>query len=294
MTVLVTGPGKLGARLLPRLAHLGLTGKVLHRRAAADPSPAWRAVRADVTEPASLVGAAEGCDVVLHLAALTHSNSASAYERVNAAGTANLLAEARRAGVRHFVHVSTRAIHPQGGAYSRSKARAEELVRDAGMPHTILRPAEVYGAGGEGVDGLITRVRRGRWVPVIGDGGARLAPVYVDDVAEAIATALLAPAVGHIFVLAGPEELTYLDLLARLAAHYGAQARALRMPVALVRAAARTFAVLRLSHPPLYIDQVPRLLCPKPWDSSAAQSALGFRPRPLEAGLRALDSRAEP
>ena len=290
MKVLVTGPGRLGARLLPRLEHLGVTGKVLHRRAAADPSPAWRALRADIADPVSLRGAADGCDVVLHLAALTHSNSRSAYERVNAEGTGNLLAEARRAGVRHFVHVSTRAIDPRGGAYSRSKARAEERVRNGGIPWTILRPAEVYGTGGEGVDELIARVRRGGRVPIVGDGSARLAPVYVDDVIEAIAAAVLAPPAGRTLVLAGPEELTYAELVARLAAHFGTRPRPLRVPATLLRAVAWGAALLRLPHPPLYIDQVSRLLSPKPWDVAAAGEALAFHPRPLAAGLQAMES----
>ena len=157
MKLLVTGPGKLGSRLLPKLARQGVTGRVLHRRAGQDLPPGWEAVRADLTEPGSLAGASDGCDAILHLAALTHSNQAWRYESVNAGGTGNLLAVARQAGIRHFIHVSTRAIDAGGGAYSRSKLEAEALVRGSGIPWTILRPAEVYGAGGEGLSGPVGR-----------------------------------------------------------------------------------------------------------------------------------------
>ncbi len=239
MTTLVTGPGKLGARLLPRLARLGVAGRLLHRRAAVAVPAGWESVRADLTEPSSLARACDGCDSVLHLAALTHSNDASRYESVNAGGTRNLLAVARQAGVGRFIHVSTRAIDAGGGAYSRSKIHAEAAVRDSGIPWTILRPAEVYGAGagGEGLPAVIERARHGRWIPVVGDGGYRLAPVFVDDVVDGLCAALRAPAAGRLFHLAGPEEITYLQLIDRLAAYFGTRPRRVRVPAAVLHGA---------------------------------------------------------
>jgi len=286
--LLVTGPGNLGARLLPRLARLGVRGRVLHRRAALDVPAGWETVRADLAEPPSLAGVCDGCDAVLHLAALTHSNDASRYERVNADGTRHLLAAARQAGIGRFVHVSTRAIDLGGGAYSRSKLHAEEAVRHSGIPWTILRPAEVYGAGGEGLSAVIERARQGRWVPVVGDGRHRLAPVFVDDVVEGLCAAVRAPAAGHVLHLAGPEEISYLDLVERLAAYFGTRPRRVRVPGTILHGAALLLALLPLRHPPLYADQVPRLLSPKPYEIDAAAAELGFRPRRLEEGLDAV------
>lgn len=291
MRLLVTGPGKLGTRLLPRLARQGVAGRVLYRRAAPGLPDGWEAVRGDLTVPASLAGAAQDCDAVLHLAALTHSNDARRYVAVNAAGTGNLLAEARRAGVRRFLHVSTRAIDPAGGAYSRSKIRAEALVRESGIPWTILRPAEVYGAaGGEGLQAVIERVRAGRWVPIAGDGSYRLAPVFVEDVIDGLCAAVRTPAAGCLFHLAGPEEIPYARLIDRLATHYGTRPRRIRVPAPLLHAAARALALLPLARPPLYADQIPRLRSPKPYEIEAAAAALAFRPRRLEDGLDAMDA----
>jgi nucleoside-diphosphate-sugar epimerase len=286
--LLVTGPGKLGARLLPKLARLGVTGRVLHRRATVELPAGWESVRADLTAPPSLAGVCDGCDAVLHLAALTHSNDARHYQRVNADGTRHLLAAARQAGVGRFLHVSTRAIGAGGGAYSRSKRDAEEAVRGSGIPWTILRPAEVYGAGGEGLSAVIERARDGRWIPVVGAGSYRLAPVFVDDVVDALAAAVRAPAAGRIFQLAGPEEITYLQLLDRLAAYFGTRPARVRLPAAALRGAAHLLARLRVRRPPLYADQVSRLLSPKPYEIAAAVAELGFRPRRLEEGLDAM------
>jgi nucleoside-diphosphate-sugar epimerase len=288
LKLLVTGPGKLGARLLRQLARQGVTGRVLHRRAALDLPAGWESRRADLTDPRSLTGVCAGCDAILHLAALTHTNEPQRYERVNAAGTGSLLAEARQAGVRRFIHVSSRAIDPNGGAYSRSKIHAEALVREAGIPWTILRPGEIYGAGGEGLSAVIERARAGRWIPIVGDGGYLLAPVFVDDVVDGLCAAVRTPAAGRLFHVAGPEEITYLRLVERLAAHFGTRPVRVRVPGALLHGAARLLAFLPLRHPPLYADQIPRLLSPKPYEITAAAAELGWKPRRLEEGLASL------
>lgn len=289
MRLLVTGPGRLGRPLLAELQRQGITGAVLHRSAdAASPPPGWQPIRADVTRPESLAGACAGCDQVLHLAAVTHTNRSARYDEVNAAGTLNLVAEARRAGVQRFTLVSTRAISPEGGAYSRSKLRAEEIVRDSGLAWNILRPAEVYGTGGEGISALIERCREGRWVPVVGDGSPLLAPVYLDDVVDGICRALTSSGEGGVHVLAGPEEMTYLQLIGRLTAWFHTRPRTVRLPAGLLALAARALALLPLEKPPLYADQVARLFSPKSCDTKSAFQAFGFTARPLEQGLRAL------
>lgn len=288
MRILVTGPGRLGRPLLAELNRRGITGAVLHRSVSASLPPGWRSVRADVTRPESLMGVCTDCDQVLHLAAVTHTNRSARYAEVNALGTRNLVAEARRAGVQRFTVVSTRAIDPAGGAYSRSKIKAEEIVRSSGLAWNILRPAEVYGTGGEGITRLIERCRQGRWVPVAGDGSPRLAPVYLDDVIDGMCRAVTAPGHGGMHVLAGPEEMTYLQLIRRLAAYFHTRPRTVFVPASLLALAARVLALLPLAKPPLYADQVARLFSPKSHDSESAFLAFGFTARPLEQGLDAL------
>jgi nucleoside-diphosphate-sugar epimerase len=285
--VLLTGPGKLGRPLAARLAAAGLAGRVLARRPRPeDLPPGWEAAAGDVTRPETLAAPLAGVGAVLHLAGVTHSADPELYDRTNRGGTANLLAAAAAAGVRRFVHVSTRAIDPAGGAYSRSKAAAEALVAASPLAWTILRPAEVYGAGGsEGIDRLIAAVAGGLLVPVVAAGAARVAPLHVDDAVEGMAQALLRDgAIGRTYTLAGPEEMTYGELVARLARHLGV--RRLQVPVPLPLLAAVAAAMRRLGlTPPIVPDQIPRLLVAKGADIGPAQADLGFAPRPLEAGL---------
>lgn len=292
MRLLVTGPGRLGGPLLTELHRQGISGVVLHRGVSGSLPPGWRSVRADVTQPESLAGVCTDCDEVLHLAALTHSRQRARYDEVNAAGTRNLVAEALRAGVGRFTLVSTRAISPDGGAYSQSKIRAEEIVRESGLAWNILRPAEVYGmvagTGAEGISALIERCRLGRWIPVPGDGSARLAPVYLDDVVDGMCRAVKTPGQGGVYVLAGPEEMTYLQLIRRLAAYFHTRPRTIAVPAGLLALAARVLALLPLEKPPLYADQVARLFSAKSLDAEGALQAFGFTARPLEQGLNAM------
>ncbi len=299
-SVLLTGPGKLGRPLAARLAGAGLAGRVLSRRPPGDGlPPGWEAAPGDVTRPETLAEPFRGVDAVLHLAAITHSADPALYDRTNRLGTANVLAAAEAAGARRFVHVSTRAIDPRGGAYSRSKAAAEALVAASPLAWTILRPAEVYGAGGsEGIDRLIASIASRPLVPIfpivpiIAARAARVAPLHVDDAVEAMARALLEDvAIGRVYTLAGPEEMSYGELAARIARHVSGRlgAHRLLVPVPLPLLAAAAWAMRRAGlAPPLVPDQIPRLLAAKSADIAAAAADLGFAPRTLEAGLAGL------
>lgn len=283
-TVLVTGAsGKLGGLVCELLGEAGFSVRALrHRR----PVAADEVVSGDVTDRASLGSAVAGAAAILHLAGLTHSRNPAAYRRVNAGGTANLAAAATRAGVGRMVLASTRAATPEGGAYARSKLEAERIVREAAIPEVVVRLPEVYGAGGrEGVDRIIELVRAGRRAPVVGDGEDELCPVSADEAARALVAAVIsAPAAGRVYTLAGPC-LTTAAFVEACVRAFGSPSRPLRVPRAAVAIAARAGRVLPL---PIYPDQPARLRAPKPPPSPEAAADLGFRPEPLEVGLKRL------
>ena len=280
--VLVTGAsGGIGSRLLRGLGEHGWRRRCLvHRRAVAD---ADETAQGDLAAPASLRDAVAGAAAIVHLAAVTHSRSAARYDEVNVVGTQNLLTAAREAGVRRFLFVSTRAISPEGGAYSRSKHRAEEAVRGAGLPWTIVRLPEVYGIGStEGVDRIIARVRQGGFVPVVGGGADVLCPAHVDDIVGACLRALEMPgAIGRTYTLAGPC-LTMREFADLAGVAAGRRPRVLSVPIPAVAVLAALSRFLPL---PLYPDQLARLRAPKPLASADAEADLAFRPRPLREGL---------
>jgi nucleoside-diphosphate-sugar epimerase len=225
----------------------------------------------------------------VHLAAVTHSRSPARYEAVNVDGTKHLVDAARSAGVERFLFVSSRAISPDGGAYSRSKQRAEEVVRASGLRWTIVRLPEVYGTGGaEGVDRMIAQALRGGRIPVLGRGDDVICPAHVDDVIEACRRALEAPAaVERTYTLAGPC-VTVSGFADALGEVFQRRPRLLRVPTFAASALATAARVVPL---PVYPDQVARLRAPKPPASPEAEHELLFRPRPLRAGLAELVGR---
>jgi NADH dehydrogenase len=283
MTVLVTGAaGLLGRRVLAKLSEAGSRTRALaHRR---DVEGADEIVWGALDDPSSLRAATEGASAVLHLAARTHARRDVEYRRANVEGTAALLDAAVASGVGRFVHVSSRAVSPQGGAYSRSKLDAEALVRAAALDHVIVRLPEVYGTGGrEGMDDMLARAQAGAFIPVIGKGLDRLCPVHVGDVIGPLTAALASPAaVGHTYTLAG-ECLSHREIAHMCSVAFGGRSRLVSVPTAAVAVAGAFGRVLPL---PVYPDQLARLRSEKPAASPEAEADLGFRPRGLDEGLR--------
>lgn len=272
--------GSIGERLLPLLRALGWTTRSLvHRR---EVHGADECVSGDLADPASLRRAVDGASAVIHLAAVTHARNPRAYD-VNVAGTRDLLASIGPAATR-FVHVSSRAISPAGGAYSRSKLAAEEIVSSAPVPWVIVRLPELYGGGkAEGVDDIIRRARVGAPIPVVGGGHQELCPVHIDDVASALAAALtVSRAIGGTYTLRG-ECMTVNEFVGRVTRALGTNSRLIRVPrlgVVVLGALSRALPL------PLYPDQLARLESPKAVGGGDPKEDLGFTARPLELALK--------
>ncbi|MFF8867347.1 NAD-dependent epimerase/dehydratase family protein [Streptomyces sp. NPDC015139] len=241
--VLTGATGFIGSATLRRLARLrdetgaaapvfvSVVGRRLPARAAAladDWTPA------DLEEPGSLRGVCEGADVLLHLAASQSSDEAHG-TAVNVHGTAALMREAHRSGVRRIVHLSTAAVYGPGphrgigvdevapaplSVPSRTRLAGEKHALAAGA--CVLRPGLVLGHGDLWVVPALARLVTA--VPALWDGGrARVSMVAVEDLSRLIthiatASPLPGPGVWH---ASHPDPVTTGDLLAVLSRHIG-------------------------------------------------------------------------
>jgi len=288
MRILVTGAsGEIGAPLISRLQERQHEVHVISRLERPEYQGSVQWIRADICDPKSL-GRACQCEpqVVVHMAAVTHSVRTANYDAVNVQGTLNLIEALANVTPSRFIYMSTRAIGSPGGAYAESKEKAEQVVRRSGLQWTILRPAEVYGSGGnDPILSLASDLRRRRFVPILGDGSHRLCPVLAEDVAEALIRAVeFTPASNMIYVLAGPQDFTYLELVRELERIQGLPRRMeVRVPITVAEILVRGLAVLGVGR--FVPDQIPRLLLDKPTDSSAAKRDLQFEPKPLKSSL---------
>ena len=222
MRILVTGgTGFIGNHVVRRLIGEGHTVRVLVRNASTAQS--LKALGAEIIEgnllqPASLQGAAAHVDTVVHTAAVVGSGRASVaeYYQANVAGTQTILAEAQRAGVGRFVHISTVGVYglgalrrgvtedqpvkPVGSAYVKTKAQAEALVLASGIPSVILRPFWITGGGDRFLIPQVATLLRANRFTLIGNGQQLWSISAVENVGDAAALAAVHPnAPGHIY-----------------------------------------------------------------------------------------------
>ena len=250
-TALVTGAGGfIGGRLVERLVlEHGAEVKVLVRNLAGAARLARfpvSFVRGDVTNPADLETATQGCDLVFHCA---YGTSGSQKHRawVNTEGTRRLLAAARASGVRRVVYLSTLMVYGQtadgdldesaprrrfGNAYSDSKLEAERIALSAGLPVAVLQPTAVYGPyGGVWTAAVLAALKTGRQILIDGGGGLANA-VYVDDLVSAMLLAAVQEgAVGEAFLISGEEPVTWRELYGRFERMLGGRQRTVDMTV---------------------------------------------------------------
>jgi uncharacterized protein YbjT (DUF2867 family) len=222
---------------------------------------AWgcETVVGDVTDPASLRRALEGCDTVVHLVAIINGRPRD-FERVMSQGTRDLVEAAREAGVRRFVLMSalgtderTKELVPYYGA----KWEMEQAVKGSGLEHVIFRPSFVFGRGGA-LAQFRKIARLAPVTPIVGPGTQRIQPIWVEDVAAYFAAAIDEPeAANRTFEIGGPDVVTWNEFWARLKRSLGTRRPSVHLPVALMRAQA--VVLERLPKPPVTRDQLTML-----------------------------------
>jgi uncharacterized protein YbjT (DUF2867 family) len=166
----------------------------------------------EATDPDGLAAAMDGVFTACSLTGGLWSRPAGDPHRAVVEPARVFLAAAGAAGVRRVVVCSPAAVGTPAAAanpHLAAKAEVERMVAASGLEHAILRCTHVLGPGGR----LVGLLSGGEPVPVPGDGRQRVAPVFVGDVAAAIAAADDAVELAATWALAGPDELAFDDLV---------------------------------------------------------------------------------
>ena len=237
-SLLITGASsEMGGALIRQLLNnAGLKIRAMVHRSLVN-VPGCEIRPGDLKNSGLLTRALSGVDTVVHMAALTKSTSELDYFETNVNGTENLIDACLKNGVKKIIYISSSAASLNGGGYSRSKLEAEQCIKRSGMKWVIIRPSEVYGQRmGDSINQLIRWIQRFIFVPVIGSGKYKLSPVFIDDVVSAMALSIFNKEVeSETIVLAGPEELTYDDLVDRIAIYFGVKRFKLHLPADLIK-----------------------------------------------------------
>ncbi|HOC44396.1 MAG TPA: NAD-dependent epimerase/dehydratase family protein [Thermoanaerobaculales bacterium] len=322
MKALVTGGGGfLGGAVVRGLRERGWQVRSFQRRRSETLAGLGVEQRlGDLVDPHAVRAAVEGCEVVFHVAARAVLwGPRREFESANVAGTRNVLAACRQAGVRRLVHTSTPAVvhagrHLEGvdesapyatrfeSHYPRTKAAAERMVLAANGPDlatVALRPHLIWGPGDTQLVGrIVARARAGRlWL--VGDGANLVDTTFVDNAAAAhlLACERLQPGArcaGNAYFITNGEPRPIAEVLARILAASGEPPLRRRLPYPLAWAAAAVVeagyrALAPRAEPPLTRMLVRHLATAHWYDITAARRDLGYSPAvSLDEGFRRL------
>jgi len=288
--VVVTGANSAIGRVFVARAlerpEVELVAAVRSPRAAAElppiPGARGRVVLIDYAVPATLFDALTGAAALIHLSGVLIESAASTYELANIETTRAVAAAARATGEAKLVLLSACGADPQArNRFYRSKGLAEESVRGAGLPYTIVRCPLVLGCGAAG-DRALARELRAVLTPLLGGGAYPEQPIDAGDVTDGLLAAALDPACarGATLELVGPECVLVRELVRRAAALEGRRVRIVPLPLWLARAVAysRRRGVTR--------DVIEVLTGHVARDPGPAARALGIELTPLDALLR--------
>lgn len=282
MDVHVTGgSGFLGSHVVPRLVARGHRVSCLCRSQRAQArveAMGAEALSGDLDNPVSIDAAlsASRAEGLVNLASLAFGHAAA------------IVAGAEEAGIKRAVFVSTTAIFTTLNAPTRAlRLAAEESIRRSALDWTIIRPTMIYGSPGDrNMERLVRMLRRSPVMVLPGDGERLQQPVHVDDLADAVVAAIEAPvAVGQAYDVAGPEPLTFRQVIDQAAHAVGRHPRLVSVPLG------PAIRVLQLyeraaRQPRIRAEQLARLDEDKAFDIGLARRDLGFDPRSFMEGIR--------
>ncbi|MDQ7248706.1 complex I NDUFA9 subunit family protein [Dongia sedimenti] len=287
------GSGFIGRYVVRRLAREGWQVRVAVRR----PDQALFCktagqvgqvvpVAVNVRDQASVRAAVSGASAVVNLVGILFQGGPQRFDAVQAQGAANVAAASAAAGVRALAHVSAIGADPQSpAAYARSKAAGEANVAKAFPAATILRPSIVFGPEDEFFNRFAKMALLSPALPLIGGGTTRFQPVYVLDVAEAIARAIENPEAhaGKTYELGGPRIYSFRELMTLMLAEIGRKRCLCSLPFALASLQGAVLQSIPFMRPALTVDQVKLLKRDNVVGPQAAGfAALGITPTALE------------
>ena len=267
-------------------------------------------VGGNLLDPEALRRAADGVEVVYHIAAIYRQAGLrdDVYRAVNASAVRTVVEAAKAGGARRVVHCSTVGVHGDvehppanedaplrpGDIYQQTKLEGEHVARDAGretgIEVVVARPTGIYGPGDRRLLKLFRGIARRRFV-ILGDGRIFYHLTYIDDLVDGFRLCGTVPsAAGRTYILAGGEVTSLNELTEMIASEAGVAPPRLHLPVwpfwtagALCELVCAPFGV----EPPLYRRRVDFFTKSRAFDISRARAELGYAPAiGLREGIR--------
>jgi len=289
--IFITGAsGFVGGHLVDYLLAKGHRVRCLARSERAGKSLSAKGaevIRGDVTRSETLTGILSPEDFVIHLAGVIEEKGNATFDAVHCNGTANLVAEAKQAGVRHFFYQSALGADKNSwSGYLRTKAEAEEIVKHSGLRHTIFRPSLIIGPWDGFTKKLIDILKLSPVIPIPGKGMAKFQPVYIKDWLVCIGNVIENPdSYVSTYEIGGLEQLTYKEIVETLSRSMGHSRPTLNIPMGLMKLGAAVIQSI-LPSPPVTTDQLRLLEQDNICDPKSIEKDFGFAPVKYEEALK--------
>jgi len=289
MIFIAGASGFAGSHLTDSLAAKGLRFKCIARSQSSSDSLSKKCaevISGDITDASSLSGALSSEDMVIHLVGIMEENGASTFRNVHVDGTRNLVDEAVRAGVKHFFYQSALGADRNSWSdYLRTKEEAEDIVRQSGLPYTIFRPSLIIGPWDGFTKKLVDIIKLSPVIPIPGNGMARFQPVYVKDWVRCLEKVIEKPEdFSGSFDIAGPEHLTYKEIVSELAKALGSLKPFVSLPLGFMKFSVGFFETITIKMP-VSRDQLRLLEQDNISSLDAIERHFGFSPMRFSSSL---------
>jgi NADH dehydrogenase len=240
----------------------------------------WRPYSGRMSSRQSLREELAGVATVIHLAGSEARGRKRLLQYVDVAGTERLIAECRQAGVTRLIVPSRINADPHSmHALLRAKGEAERLVRQSGIPFTILRTTTLFGRDdrfSEILFGLALWSWPVVWLP--GGGKMPMQPLWVEDYVQCLVKILDQPeTIDRVMAVGGAERLSYKDVIKTILNVSGLRRVALPLPLGLAHWTARIF-LSWWYWPALSRFAIERFFAPEVTNLDAVQLQFDFQP----------------
>jgi len=234
------GTGFLGRRIVRHLRRCGFAIRIASRhpdraeRLFALDDPKLQSVEANIHDEGSVAEAVAGAYAVVNAVSLYIEQGRETFHSVHVESAQRLAAQARKAEVKRFAHVSgIGADATSPSLYIRKRGEGELAVRAAFADSTLVRPAVMFGPDDAFLTTIVKLLSRLPSYPMFGRGLTKLQPAYVEDVAEAIVRALQRTNIhAATFEFGGPRVYSYEELLRTVALEASVKSRLIPIPFA--------------------------------------------------------------
>ena len=245
-------------------------------------------VQANLRNAASVARALDGAEACVNLVGILYERGRQGFQGLHYMGARTVAEAAAARGITRLVQMSAIGVDDASSSkYARTKAMGEAAVRAAVPTAVILRPSVMFGPEDDFFNRFAAMANFSPALPLPGGGATRFQPVYVGDVAAAVARVLTDPdCAGRTYELGGPGVFTFRELMAFVLRETGKARLLLPLPWPIAGIIGRVAALSAIVGipPVLTADQVEALRSDNVVaDSAAGFAELGVTPRSIEA-----------